>query len=858
MRQLFNGEYGAYNNFFNDRLEPLFYKTLAVKRRDDYSNEFNCKIPFLNGGLFEPLNDCGRVNKGVFKNEIFKDVFDTFDEFNFTVKEDEPLEKEVAVDPEMLGKVFENLLEVSDRKSKGAFYTPREIVHYMCQQSLVNYLETNTGLGKKDIEKFIQSGDLILDRTIKARTHKKKFEEVTDVNSNYMIPKSIENNYELIDTLLKEIKIVDPAVGSGAFPMGMMNEIVKARSILSIFFDGDRSIYELKRECVEKCLYGVDIMPSAVDICRLRFWLSLIVDETDKVKPLPNLDDTIKCGNSLLEEFEGIQLFDESLLGKEAKDIKPELNKLNKEIGECNLKIKEIATGKIKGDIKRLGKEIKRLKKKKNELEKKPKPNERNLTISEIGEGTIKESKKKVNRIKRLQKEFFSEYDGDKKRKLRKEIDQLEWELIETTLKESGNEESLEKLEKIKKSKSKPFFLWKLHFAEIFQKENPGFDIVIANPPYFPITKLSEDVKDTLFNNNPEITGSFAGKTDVYLFFILKSLKKLTKKNGHLSYIIPKTLLSNMSFSRLRQVLITSYEIKGIVDLDKVFESVTGTMTYLLVFIKNKKPNKEYNLAINIMECGGHIDPSMISIKNLDRPPNYIWVLSESKLKIINKIEENTDLLKKDYLTKNGICTGSNSKFITTKKVNSEYKPIIVAKNISKHHLKKSEYFINFKPNLLHRPRESGIFKSPKIVSQMIRGLNTTYRLICALDYSDERALNNVNIIRKKQETSDLEFLQGLITSKLINFYFKNLITDVNIKTVYLDLIPIKKSNTNIKTKIREIVNKIIFITKDGAYSDDSEKKRKVNRFEKEIDELVYELYNLTPEEIKVIEKFHK
>ncbi|MBU1298305.1 MAG: class I SAM-dependent DNA methyltransferase, partial [Bacteroidetes bacterium] len=155
LRELFDGKHGKYKNFFNDILEPLFYEALRNDRSydDHYFSMFKCKIPFLNGGLFDPINDYDwKVTDILLPNRLFSNttktkegdtgngILDIFDRYNFTVKEDEPLEKEVAVDPEMLGKVFENLLEVKDRKSKGTYYTPREIVHYMCQQSLINYL----------------------------------------------------------------------------------------------------------------------------------------------------------------------------------------------------------------------------------------------------------------------------------------------------------------------------------------------------------------------------------------------------------------------------------------------------------------------------------------------------------------------------------------------------------------------------------------------------------------------------------------------------------------------------------------------------------------------------------------------
>ena len=141
---------------------------MAGERTSDLDAYLNCKIPFLNGGLFDPIGNYDWVHTDILlPNDLFSNkkqtpqgdigtgIFDVFDRYNFTVKEDEPLEKEVAVDPEMLGKVFENLLEVKDRKSKGAFYTPREIVHYMCQESLVYYLanELKKKVSKEDIKK---------------------------------------------------------------------------------------------------------------------------------------------------------------------------------------------------------------------------------------------------------------------------------------------------------------------------------------------------------------------------------------------------------------------------------------------------------------------------------------------------------------------------------------------------------------------------------------------------------------------------------------------------------------------------------------------------------------------------------
>jgi len=320
LRRLANGEYGKYNNFFSDILEPLFYDTLATDRgHAAWCNRFNCRMPFLNGGLFEPLGNYDwRKADIILPNKLFTNsefveegitgsgVLDVFDRYNFTVNEAEPLEKEVAIDPEMLGKVFENLIEDNRRKGLGAYYTPREIVHYMCQESLINYLDTainqtsevletsevSNVIPRADIETFVHLGEQI------------SHYESVDTRYPIKMPTSIEPHARLMDDKLAEITICDPAVGSGAFPVGMMTEIVRARSALTPYFNDihERTPYHFKRHAIQNCLYGVDIDAGAVEIAKLRLWLSLVVDEEDvkQIKPLPNLDYKIVVGNSLL------------------------------------------------------------------------------------------------------------------------------------------------------------------------------------------------------------------------------------------------------------------------------------------------------------------------------------------------------------------------------------------------------------------------------------------------------------------------------------------------------------------------------------------------------------------------------
>ena len=280
-------ENSAYKNDYLDSvLEPLFFGILNTKPAErealftDYGwdksllNEWK-DIPYLNGGLFE--RDEEDEPESRFPAEYFKRLFQFFSEYNFTIDENDPNDAEVGVDPEMLGKIFENLLE--DNKDKGAFYTPKEIVRYMCQESLIAYLETNTSVAKDKIRQFVLSPE----------------EGVADIP---------ENKKPKLLTALEEVKICDPAIGSGAFPMGLLNELLHCREVLS-GEHYDRA--EIKKSIIQNNIYGVDIEKGAVDIARLRFWLSIVVDE-ETPSPLPNLDYKIMQGNSLIESFMGVDL----------------------------------------------------------------------------------------------------------------------------------------------------------------------------------------------------------------------------------------------------------------------------------------------------------------------------------------------------------------------------------------------------------------------------------------------------------------------------------------------------------------------------------------------------------------------
>lgn len=300
-------------NFYVEFLEPLFYETLNKPRNNNKFDLTNSKVPFLNGGLFELEKD-EKIGIFYYPNELFKNLFEFFNKYNFTINEDSVEEQEVAIDPEMLGHIFENLLE--DNKEKGAFYTPKVIVKYMCQEALIKYLKNHLG-DKSEIDELIKLG--------------KKGE---DSSKNFIFQKAKE-----IEKLLDNIKIFDPAIGSGAFPMGLLHEILN----IKIALNWTLNIAEAKKKIIKNSIYGVDIEKGAIDIAMLRFWLSLTVDE-EKPLPLPNLEFNFICANSLisLKEKKAIRdskqltLDEDSFLIDKLKDLR---NKHFDVFGESKINI---------------------------------------------------------------------------------------------------------------------------------------------------------------------------------------------------------------------------------------------------------------------------------------------------------------------------------------------------------------------------------------------------------------------------------------------------------------------------------------------------------------------------------------
>ncbi len=271
------------SNFYDDRLYYLFFFGLNNPQGRDFNRHFEDsdmaarlgQVPFLNGGLFEETELDERPGV-IVPDEVFEAVLtELFDKFNFTVMESTPFDIEVAVDPEMLGKVFEEL--VTGRHDSGAYYTPRAVVSFMCREALKGYLEgCQPELTTDAVARFVDERDASGISLSSARA---------------------------VSEALDEVTVVDPACGSGAYLVGMMQELVDLQAALysEKLKQDARSLYELKLHIIERNLYGVDIDAFAVNIAMLRLWLSLAIEyEHEQPEPLPNLDFKIIRGDSLL------------------------------------------------------------------------------------------------------------------------------------------------------------------------------------------------------------------------------------------------------------------------------------------------------------------------------------------------------------------------------------------------------------------------------------------------------------------------------------------------------------------------------------------------------------------------------
>ena len=493
----FNKQFGV-KNYYRDNCKKTFFKKTNKEIIDHFKS-----VPFLNGGLFECL-DALKDDENKQKNiEVLRDGFSRepywmafipnhlfwqeddggheglihiLNRYNFTVEENTPSNVQIALDPELLGKVFENLLgtynpETSKtaRKGSGSFYTPREIVDFMVDESLKTYLLQN----------------------VKGMT-----DDQTKILFDNNIDSYNECNKEAIIIAVKNIKILDPACGSGAFPMGALHRMVQIIQKCGGTKDDEKSVYQLKLSLIENCLYGVDIQPIAVQICKLRFFISLICEQEKNnsiaanygFDPLPNLETKFVVANTLISKKQSEQsaLFED-----------PEINKIKQDIKKVRHAHFNAATAKAKAECRE---EDKKLRKSLADL----------LAKDRI-----------YNQEEARQLAAWNPYD-------------------QTTV--------------------SPFFdkEWMFDIKD-------GFDIVIGNPPYISTKDIPAEAKKMY-------EAEFGFNDDTYNLFTFKGLE-LTKNNGSLNYIIPKTFWTTQTKRNMRN-LILDKNIQYIFDTANPFETV--------------------------------------------------------------------------------------------------------------------------------------------------------------------------------------------------------------------------------------------------------------------------------------------
>ena len=789
-------ENSAYKNDYLDSvLEPLFFGILNTKPAErealftDYGwdksllNEWK-DIPYLNGGLFE--RDEEDEPESVFPAEYFAKLFQFFSEYNFTIDENDPNDAEVGVDPEMLGKIFENLLE--DNKDKGAFYTPKEIVRYMCQESLIAYLETNTSVAKDKIRQFVLSPE----------------EGISGISEKWK---------GTLMKALEEVKICDPAIGSGAFPMGLLNELLHCREVLS----GEHyNRAEIKKSIIQNNIYGVDIEKGAVDIARLRFWLSIVVDE-ETPSPLPNLDYKIMQGNSLIESFMGVDL-SKLTYEKEYKKDKGEISLFDDE---------------------------------KNRLQK---------TVSH------------------LLSSYYSCSDHDRKVKLQQEISATINKQLEAQAYNPSILAKLKEINLTENNKFFLWHTW--FSDVFTRDDREGFDIVIGNPPYISSkTQLSNYILAEQ-RNSLVASGKYSclyQKWDLYIPFIEFGINQICSTNGVCAMIVPYPLTNQIYAQKLREMILTKFHLFELVDLNgtKIFNN--ATVSNCIPFIKRTKGE---NTTISNIDEKLHITPSFTkSYKDLIQDEKtYIWNVSNEN-RDSNRHSDMLTLGDLCYISKGMVLYSEDGLFTNEDLISNtpdsiHCRPYLEAKDMDTYainNIRYIEYDTHRVPDMVSRPTFRELYDRQKLMfnclGKMKVMIDYSNQFVCqqgirvALLWNDLHGVENRSILTSIKRYSRLSrcemekistsfnmyYLLGILNSK----YAAQLLTnirggDYHIVPEHIRNIPIASATVDVQNKVAEIVLKIIDLKRT---------QQNTSILETEIDKIVYSIYGLTDTEIKIIEQ---
>ncbi len=867
------------------------------------------KIPFLNGGLFECLDKFKKTDiqqeddcyfdgfsrnsvkdaEGHYKyrafipNKLFFNqdenqpgLINLLNQYNFTIEENRATDAVVSLDPELLGRVFENLLasyneetKETVRKSTGSFYTPREIVDYMVEQSLIEYLA-------------VKCGD----------DHRQTIQDI--ISGKQDIKVSVDLS-EAIISHLSSMKILDPACGSGAFPMGCLLHIVDIIEHLKP--DADK--YQLKLTLLENCIYGIDIQPIAMLICKLRFFISLIceqehidfndVEHNYGIDTLPNLETKFVAANTLIAA--DLRSYKEDWTEQRLNELKEDLMRIRhghfhaksqyakerlrqQDEAKCDEIRQYIINTQAKVDMKGLWAAENQVKYYTEEIKKYPEKwvdeTTRQGMLFDMGVPSL--FRRDVNKSKR---DELTKYLENNLAFIRKE---------KAKTVSAGFAAAVEQLthwNPYDQNSSSPFF-----DAEWMFGVKDGFDMVIGNPPYIsaPAQLLSEALrkqrerlaKDKRFK-------TLVQKWDLYIPFMEISIRYFLRDNGIFTMIVPYPLTNQTYGAKIRQMLVTEYNLFQLVDLKNIDVFETATVKNCIPFVK-KAANTD-SLWIATANEKRHIAPAFQkSMKELMPDQNKcVWYTGQITQNVKRHVgmhvlgdfcyisvgmvlnsDENEDkgAFKKEDLISNKLDALHPRKYIE-------------AKDVTKYHIRRVrflEYGTERCPGKLRRATFPELYDCPKLVFNCLGCVNATFdfddhylhnhSLYCAILWHTLSGIQNKSITSSIQKFSrlskeemeelshkvDLRYLLGIMNSKYADLLLTTLRGgDYHIYPEHIRNIPIPLVSKGAQQPVIELVERILMAKKKNAVVDTSE-------WEAQIDHLVYELYELTEEEIALIE----
>jgi hypothetical protein len=859
---------GEADQFHSRWLLPLFFEALNKDQDERPGHLFaptGTRIPYLNGGLFEASSVeqallqavsqtllSGPANKpqtGVsvslldFPAAHFRALLDFFGQYHFTIDENDPEDHEVGIDPEMLGHIFENLLE--DNKDKGAYYTPKAIVSYMARQSLLHYLQTHLG-ENAELVTLLNEKDL------------------TRLEKNGFVHQHAKRIAELLDA----VKVCDPAIGSGAFPIGVLQEILWTRLALDWTLNTPEDRARLKRQIIQNSIHGVDLDPGAVEIARLRFWLALVVDE-DQPRPLPNLDYKIHRADSLIEYIRG----------------------------------EPVHLGKVSAEDKRTHGAIQSLIAAKQSLftaQRLPEKRAARFALYRaLAEVAIAEFTWLRNEMGLIAND--AERAAQLDHGLKEFTHRLR--LIDSAAKESAKiqDRILTDLRAWFDDEKAPTFLWQLHFGEVFA--NGGFDIVIANPPYVR--------HETISDSAPLLRQRFsvaASRADLLIFFYEQSVN-LLKPGGTLTFITSNKYYRAGYGSKLRPFLSSQLTLHSLIDFGDA--PVFDAIAYASILIGSRvAPSSEHDISVcnwpadaPIQQLLSVLEQKAFSVAQKSLDPNGWSLEKRDSLALLAKLRAKGKPLA-DYVggkLYRGVITGLNEAFVIDEAKRKELisedknsakliKPFLRGRDVKRwrvdhqklyliafpfgfheqlkdfpailKHLKQFEADLKARGQctssrgntgegqhhwleLDNNPRSEYLscFDGPKIVVPAIER-NAPFAVDLEGHYSNDKTsiavASEPHMLCAILNSAPLWWIIRQIAASKQNGYFE-------FKPMYVRPLPIPPASAADKARLSELAEACAAAAKRG-----DEETLAVH--EGEIDQIVYRLFDLTPEEITLIE----